>query len=71
MLLLLRIDGASLTFSKSIYVRTDIRIDISISMKHITTKFDKQVYLEVLPQIRLIKQVVVKFRQVHLSWKVL
>ena len=40
-------------------------------MKHITTKFDKEVYLEVLPQMRLIKQVLVKFRQVHLSWKVL
>ena len=41
----------------SIHVRTDIRIDISISIKTITTKFGKQVHLGELTQMRLIKQV--------------
>ena len=40
-------------------MRIDIGIDISISISAIATKFDKQVYLEELTQMRLIKQVTV------------
>ena len=40
-------------------MRIDIGIDISISIGPMATKFDKQVYLEELTQMRLIKQVTV------------
>ena len=60
--------GSEFNFFQDIYVRIDIRIDISISIRPMTTKFDKQVYLQDLPQMRLIKQVLVtSLRQDHVT----
>ena len=42
-------------FFQDIYVRTDIRIDISISIRSMTTKFGKQVHVGELTQMRLIE----------------
>ena len=47
--------GSEFSFFQCIYVRIDIRIDISISIKPIITKFDKQVHLQDLTRMRLIK----------------
>ena len=47
--------GGEFTFFQSIHVRTDIRIHFSISIRHITTTFDKQVHLGQLTKMRLIK----------------
>ena len=44
----------SLNIVKGIHVRTDIRIDISISVRPMNTRSYKQVYLEELTQVRLI-----------------
>ena len=58
----------SSTFSEETQVRIDIRIDISI--KHITTQFGKQVHLQELTEMRLIKQVMVSSsRQDHVTLK--
>ena len=46
-------------FFQVLHAKIDIRIDISISIRSMTTKFGKQVHLEQLSQIRLIKQVLV------------
>ena len=51
--------GGEFTFFQGIHVIFNIRTDISISIKPITTKFGKQVHLQDLTQIRLIKQVLV------------
>ena len=51
--------GGEFSFFRGIYVRTDILIDISISMKPRTTKSDKQLHLGELTQMKLIKQVLV------------
>ena len=60
----------SSTFSEETQVRIDIRIDISISIKHITTQFGKQVHLQELTEMRLIKQVMVSSsRQDHVTLK--
>ena len=51
-------DGSGeLGFFQGIHVKIDIRIDISISIRPMTTKFGKQVHLQDLTQMRLIKQV--------------
>ena len=47
------------SFFQGIHVRIDIGIDISISIWAMITKFDKQVHLQNLTQLRLIKQVLV------------
>ena len=47
------------SFFQSIHVTIDLRIDISISIKPIITKLGKQVHLQDLTQMRLIKQVLV------------
>ena len=52
--------GGEFSFIQGIRVSVDIRIDISISITPIITKFDKQVHLQDLAQMRLIKQVLVK-----------
>ena len=49
--------SGELSFFQGIHVRTDIGIDISISIRLMITKFDKQVQLQNLTQMRLIKQV--------------
>ena len=51
--------GGELSFHEGIHVRIDIGIDISISMRPMTTKFCKHVHLQELSQMRLIKQVLV------------
>ena len=47
------------SFFQEIHVRTDLRIHILVSIRPMTTKFKKQVYLGELTQTRLIKQVMV------------
>ena len=47
------------SFFRGNHVRIDIRIHILIFMKPMTTKFGKQIHLEELTEIRLIKQVLV------------
>ena len=49
--------GGEFSFFQDIHVRIDIRSDISISIRPMTTKFGKQVHLQDLTQMRLIKQV--------------
>ena len=51
--------GGEFSSFQVIHVRFDIRIDISISIRPMITKFDKQVHLQNLTQIRLIKRVLV------------
>ena len=46
-------------FLPDIYLITDIIIDISISMRPMTTKFGKQVHAEELTRMKLTKQVLV------------
>ena len=60
--------GGECSFFQGIPVGTDIRIDISISMRPIITKFGKQVHLQNSLQMRLIKLVLVtSLRQGHVS----
>ena len=60
--------GGELSFFQGIHVRIDIRIYISISITPMTTKFGKQVHLQELIQMRLIKQVLVtSSRQDHVT----
>ena len=47
--------GAEFSFLLGIYVRTGIRIGISMSIKPMITKFDKQVHLQELIQMKVIK----------------
>ena len=47
--------GGEFSFFQDIYVRIDIRIDISISIRSMTTKFGKQVHVGELTQMRLIE----------------
>ena len=49
--------GGKFSFLWGMNVRIDIRIDISISIRPMTTKFNNQVHLEELTQVRLMKQV--------------
>ena len=51
--------GGELTFLQDIHVKIGIRIVISISVRSLATKFGKQVHLQDLAQMRLIKQVLV------------
>ena len=51
--------GGEFSFSQSIRVRDDIKIDISISIWPMTINFGEQVHLQDLTQMRLIKQVLV------------
>ena len=54
------------SFLKGIHMRTDIRIDISISIGSMANKFGKQVHLGELAQMRLVKQVLLtSSRQDH------
>ena len=46
--------GGEFRFFQGIHVRIDIRIDISISIRPMTNKYDKQVHLQELTQMRLI-----------------
>ena len=51
--------GGEFSFFLGFHVKLDTRIDISSSVRPMTTKFDKLVNLEKLTQMRLIKQVLV------------
>ena len=51
---------------QGIRVRIDIRIDIFISVRRMTTKFGEQVHLQDLTQMRLIKQVLYYFK---ITWQ--
>ena len=51
--------GGEFNFFRGIHERIDIIIDISNSIRPMTTKFGKQVHLQGLTQMRLIKQVLV------------
>ena len=60
--------GGNFTIFHSIHVKFDIRIDIFISIRPMITKFDKQVHLLDLTEMRLIKQVLVtSLRQDHVT----
>ena len=48
--------GGEFSFFQSFHIRIDIRIDISLFIRLMITKFGKQVYLQDLNQMRLIKQ---------------
>ena len=47
--------GGALSFFQSIHARTDITIDIFISVRPMTAKFGKQVHVGELTQMKLIK----------------
>ena len=47
--------GGEFSIFQGIHVRFDIRIDISISVRPMITKFGKQVHLQDLTHMRLIK----------------
>ena len=51
--------GSEFKFFQDIHVSIDIRVDISISIRLMTTKFAKQIHLQELTQIKLTKQVLV------------
>ena len=51
--------GSEFSFFQCIHVRIDLRIDIFISIRPMTTIFGKEVDLEQLTQIRLMKLVLV------------
>ena len=62
--------GDEFSLFRSIHAKIDVRIDSSITIRHITTKFDKQLHLEEFTQMRLIKQVMVtSSRQDHMTNK--
>ena len=51
--------GGEFSFFQGIHVTIYIRIDISISIRPMITKFGEQVHVQDLTQITLIKQVLV------------
>ena len=51
--------GSEFSISQGIHVRFDIRIDISTFVKPMITKFGKQVHLQDMTHMRLIKQMLV------------
>ena len=59
----------SSVFSKGIHVRIDITIDTPISKKPMTNKFEKEVHLEELTQMRLNKVLVASSRQHRVNLK--
>ena len=60
--------GGEFRFFQGIHVRSDITIDILISIKPIIAKFGKQLHLQDLAQMRLIKQLLVTLsHQYHVT----
>ena len=53
--------GGMFGFFRGIHVRPNTRIDISISVRPMPTKFSRQVHLEELTLMRLIGQVLLTF----------
>ena len=63
--------GSEFSFFGGISIRNDIRIDISISIRPLNTKFDKEVDLKELTYMRLIKQeLVTSSHQDHFTLKI-
>ena len=60
-------EAVSPAFFQGIHVRTDIRIDVSISIWRMITKFGKQVHLQDTRQMRLVKQVLATY--VQITWQ--
>ena len=60
--------GSEFSFFQSIHVRINIRIDMSISIRPMITKFGIQVHLQNLIQMRLIMQeLVTSLHRNHLT----
>ena len=60
--------GIQFSIFQDIYVRFDIRIDMSMSIRPVITKFGKQVHLQDLTQMRIIKKILVTpLRQDHVK----
>ena len=60
--------GSAFSFFQSIHVRINIRIDMSISIRPMITKFGIQVHLQNLIQMRLIMQeLVTSLHRNHLT----
>ena len=60
--------GGEVSFFQDIHVSIEIRIDISIFIRPMIIKFGKQVHLQELTQMRLIKQVLeTPSRQDHVT----
>ena len=51
--------GGEFSLFQGIHVRIDVKIDISITIRPMITKFGKHVHLQNLIQMRLINQVLV------------
>ena len=51
--------GGEFSFFQGIHIKIDIKINISISIRPMTTKFGRQLHLQEFIQMRLIKQVLV------------
>ena len=51
--------GGEFSFFQGIHVRTNIRIYISISIRHMIIKLGRKVHLQNMTQLRLIKEVLV------------
>ena len=60
--------GGEFSFFQGIHVRIDISIDIFIFIKPMINKFSREVHLQDLTQMRLIKQVLVTFN-VKITWQ--
>ena len=58
--------GGKFNFFQDIIVRLNIRIDIFIFIRPMSTRFDKQVYLHDLTQMRLLV-LVTPLRQDHVT----
>ena len=60
--------GIQFSIFRGIYVRFDIRIDMSMSIRRVITKFGKHVHLQDLTQMRIIKKILVTpLRQDHVK----
>ena len=60
--------GGEFSFFQGDHVRIDMKIDISVSIRPMTTKFGEQAHPQGLILVRLIKQVLVtSLRQDHVT----
>ena len=55
--------GGEFRFFQVIHLRIDIRIDVFVSIRPITTKFGKHVHPQDLTKMSLIKQMLLSLRQ--------
>ena len=59
--------GGEFRFFQVIHLRIDIRIDVFVSIRPITTKFGKHVHPQDLTKMSLIKQMLLSLRQDHVT----